>query len=223
MLSACGLVVCSERHAMAVDVTPLVRVGVLELGRRRGVCLPRSGVARRLGPEPILRVGGPRCGAMGAASGPAAAEGLRPLLEGARLREEPDQARALLDRPIQQLGELVPGLALECEARALGKDALRLVDGDISTKSLSVRFEAEAARRTTSSTVGVTRMFQRGAAASDTSRNLHSGSVCYPSSSSTPSLLSLRKEWPPAPEGINARAATAATRHGLLRLGHQAA
>jgi hypothetical protein len=69
---------------------------------------------------------------MGAASGPAAAEGLRLLLEGARLREEPDQARALLGRPIQQLGELVPGLELECEARALGKDALRLVDGGIT-------------------------------------------------------------------------------------------
>jgi hypothetical protein len=37
---------------MAVDVMPLVRVGVLELGRRRAVCLPRCGLARRLRLEP---------------------------------------------------------------------------------------------------------------------------------------------------------------------------
>lgn len=136
---------------------------------------------------------------MGAASGPSTAEGLRLLLEGARLREEPDQARARLDRPIQQLGELVPGLALECEARALGKDALRLVDGSITYEvpERSIRGGSRPPDHVIDARGDPDVPTGRGGLGHEP--NLHSGSVCYPSSSSTPSLL--RKEWPPAPEG----------------------
>jgi hypothetical protein len=199
---------------MAVDVTPLVRVGVLELGRRRECAYP----------APASRVGlalSRSCGSVA-----------RVVARWERRRARPQRkvsgyySKALgfaksLTRPGRSWAGRSNSLAnwsqaLSSSAKRVRSARMRSASLTAAshTKSLSVRFEAEAARRTTSSTVGVTRMFQRGAAASDTSRNLHSGSVCYPSSSSTPSLL--REGMAASSGGVNARAATAATRHGLL-------